>query len=230
MDIAALRSVGISSKRAARYVESGWLVRLAQGVYAFPGDELTGHGAVKLLQQRVSGLHVGGKSALALHGMRHNLAARDTLVLWGEARFSLPPWLTSRHPARYVSAKLFDWPDDRLKESTVTTPPGTTPGLLVATPERAALEMLYDVGTHQGVEEARNVFEGLRNLRKDVVGRLLTCCTSVKVVRLFLTWAQETNLLDVNYLREQFAPRVGSDTRWMSRLPDGTLLTLKPHG
>ena len=46
-------------------------------------------------------------------------------------------------------------------------------GLRVSVPERAVLELLYDVGTHQGLEEARHLFEGLTNPRKDMLGRLL---------------------------------------------------------
>jgi hypothetical protein len=225
-----LDRLGISGQLAAHYVRSGWLVRLGQGVYAFPGDEPGRMGAVKLLQERVEGLHVGGRSALALQGVRHNLSARDTLVLWGDVRFALPGWFTSRYPARYVGARLFDWGDDALPRDTVTTPPGAPPGLRASTPERAALEMLYDVGPHEGLEEARNVFESLRNLRRDVVGQLLACCTSVKAVRLFLRWSRETNLLDVDALRRRFALRVGSDRRWITRLKDGTLLSLKPYG
>lgn len=45
-------------------------------------------GALQLLQDRVAGLHIGGKSALALQGIRHNLTPKETLVLWGEARFA----------------------------------------------------------------------------------------------------------------------------------------------
>ncbi len=226
----ALRELGVSASQAARYAERGWLVRLGQGVYGFPGDAFGAHGGVKLLQEMAPGLHVGGKSALALQGVRHNLAGQSTLVLWGNARFVLPEWFTSRFPARYVAASLFDQPADRLAKLTLTTPPGVTAGLLVSTPERAAFEMLYEVGTHEGLEEARNVFEGLRNLRKDVVGRLLSSCTSVKTVRLFLTWAEETGLLEVGSFRKQFKARIGSDRRWMRRLKDGTLLVLKSHG
>jgi hypothetical protein len=52
----------------------------------------------------------------------------------------------------------------------------------------------------------------------------------VKAVRLFLTWARETSLVDVDALLERYPVRTGSNTRWMSRLDDGTLLSLRPHG
>lgn len=229
-DVASLTALGVTPQLAARYAKHGWVVRLGQGVYSFPGDELTRDGCVLLLQRRVEGLHVGGKSALALHAVRHNLTVRDTLVLWGDQRFVLPEWFTSRFPSRYLSAKLFEWPDAKLATATLSSPAGATDGLRASTPERAALEMLYEVGTNQGLEEARNLFEGLRNLRKDVAGRLLACCTSVKAVRLFLTWTRQTGVLDVDTLREHYRLRVGSENRWMARLKDGTLLTLKQYG
>ena len=92
------------------------------------------------------GLHVGGKSALALQGVRHNLGSRETLVLWGDGRFALPAWFTSRFPARYVHARLFDWPDTALAGKTLTTPPGLPEDLRVAASERAVLELLYEAG------------------------------------------------------------------------------------
>lgn len=229
-DLSVLDRLGVSAQLAARYAQSGWLVRLAQGVYAFPNDNFGVHGALKFLQTRVPGLHVAGKSALALQGVRHNLGPRETLVLWGDVRFVLPEWFTTRFPARYAHTRLFDWPDANLADKTLTTPPGMPDGVQVSVPERAVLELLYDVGVRQSLEEARHLFESLRSPRKDTSGQLLACCTSVKTVRLFLTWARETSLVDVDALLEQFAVRVGSDKRWMSRLDDGTLLSLKPHG
>lgn len=229
-DLVDLERLGVSAKLAAYYASAGWIERLGYGVYAFPNDELNAHEAIKLLQSRVDGLHLAGKSALALQGVRHNIGPRERLVLWGNVRFSLPDWFTTRFPARYVWARLFDWPDESLDDQSLTTPPGVTDGLKVSAPERAVLEMLYDVGTRQGLEEARNVFDGLRNLRKEMLGKLLACCTSVKAVRLFLTWARETQVADADALLRQHPLRVGSDKRWMSRLKDGTLLTLKPHG
>lgn len=229
-DLATLGQFQVSPQLAAHYADGGWLVRLAQGVYAFPNDEFGVYGALKFLQRRVPGLHVGGKSALALQGVRHNLGSRDTLVLWGDSRYALPAWFTSRFPARYVHAHLFEWPDTSLASKTLMTPPGSPEELKVAVSERAVLELLYEAGTKQSLEEARNLFDGLRSPRKDMLGQLLSCCTSVKAVRLFLTWARETNLVDVDALLAHHSVRSGSSTRWMSRMDDGTLLSLKPHG
>ncbi len=229
-DLAVLKNIGVSAQLAAHYAEAGWLDRIGQGVYAFTGDTLAAHGAVKLLQSRVTGLHVGGKSALALQGVRHNLAIQETLVLWGDTRFMLPVWFTSRFPSRYVAAQLFGTLETRQLAQSLTTPPSVSDGLRVSVPERAVLELLYDVGTHQGLEEARNLFDGVRNLRKDVLGGLLQSCTSIKTVRLFLTWARETSLVDVETLRRDFALPVGSEKRWISRMKDGQLLSLQPYG
>lgn len=227
-DLAMLAKQGVSAQLAAKYVESGWLIRLAQGVYAFPGDTLGAHDSIKFLQTRISGLHVAGKTALSLQGVRHNLSTRDKLVLWGDVRSTLPDWFVFRFPARYVHAQLFAWKEHFLATKSLTTPPASTDGLQVAVPERAILELLYEVGTNQGIEEAHNIFAGLRNLRKDVLGNLLACCTSVKTVRLFLTWGRETSVIDADSLLSQYQIPVGSDKRWMTRLKDGTLLTLKP--
>ncbi|MBM3740179.1 MAG: hypothetical protein FJW39_30860 [Acidobacteria bacterium] len=229
-DLDTLAGLDVSPQLAAKYVRGGWLERLAQGVYAFPGDTLALQRTIAFLQGRVAGLHVGGKSALAIQGVAHNVAIREQTVLWGDERLSLPRWFLNRFPARYVSANLFDWRDKALARRTIVTPPGMAAGLAVSTPERAVLELLYDVGTYEGIEEAHNVFEGLRNLRVHVVGQLLACCTSVKTVRLFLTWARESKVVEVDTLVRRFELPTGSSRRWMTRLKDGTLLTLKPYG
>lgn len=225
-----LRELGISASLASQNAKSGWLERLSYGVYCFPGDELRLFDCIKFLQSRVKGLHVAGKSALALHGTRHNLAARQSVELWGDQRFQLPEWFTARFPGRYSSAKLFDWKTEALASKTVMTPPGIPEGLKVSVPERAVLELLSEVGTHQGLEEARNLFDGLRPPRLKVLGELLSCCVSVKTTRLFLTWARETKIIDVSQLEQGFHLPTGSNKRWMKRLKDGTLLTLMPHG
>ena len=228
-DVHVLKDQKISPKQAARYVESGWLVRLGQGVYAFPADKLDAPDCILLLQKKSPGLHVGGKSALALHGVRHNLGARESWTLWGDQRFLLPEWFTSRFSARYVHTRLFAWKPSSLNATTISTPAGALDNLKVSVPERAVLELLSEVGLHQDLEEARNLFDGLRNLRSDLLGQLLACCTSVKTVRLFLSWARETGIVDVDQLLKTHKIPTGSKSRWITRMKDGTLLTLK-HG
>ena len=227
IDLEALALQKVSAKQAAQYVKSGWLVRLGQGVYAYPSDTLEAPACIRLLQTKSPGLHVGGKSALDLHGVRHNLAYRPSWTLWGERHFLLPEWFTSRFRARFVHTRLFDWKPSSLNAGTISTPAGALENLKVSVPERAVLELLSEVGTHQDLEEARNLFDGLRNIRTELLGRLLACCTSVKTVRLFLTWARETGVVDVDQLLKNHKIKTGSKSRWITRMKDGTLLTLK---
>ncbi|MCY1455443.1 hypothetical protein D9M71_725790 [compost metagenome] len=52
----------------------------------------------------------------------------------------------------------------------------------------------------------------------------------MKTVRLFLTWARETGVVSVEELLKNHNVHTGSDKRWISRMADGTLLRLNPHG
>ncbi len=224
MDLAMLDAQGVSAFLAAKYARSGWLRRLAQGVYAFAGDTLNREQCLLFLQSQISGLHVAGKTALAWQGVRHNLSPQEPLVLWGDdKRAKLPLWFVDQFPASYRSTTLFS---SKATTSGIGTPPGLLKGVHVSVPERAVLEMLYEVGKSQDMEEARNLFEGLRGLRLEVMGELLSQCTSVKTVRLFLLWANETEVLNVSALREKYSLPVGSSSRWMGRMADGTLLSL----
>lgn len=229
--LATLKSLGVSTKLAAQYVKSGWLVRLGQGIYAFPGDPLDLERCLLLLQEIVPSLHIGGKRALALHGVRHFVEPAPEWQLWGASRFALPAWIQKRCRARYVYTSLFKWEGDpSLEALTISSPPGVTEGLRVSVPERSVLEMLSEAGGAQDLEEAWQLFESLRNLRGPIQGRLLACCQSVKTKRLFLSWARKTGIVDADRLISEYKIDVGSPSRWMSRLKDGTLLTLKAHG
>lgn len=189
----------------------------------FPNDNLQRDACLKFVAKGVPGLHVGGKTALAWRGVRHNLSPREHLVLWGNVRRSLPDWFTRRFPCRYVSKSLFS---KKLPDGFGLQPlPETPDGPLVSAPERALLEMLSEVGMRQGVEEARHIMEGVRSLRPEVLGPLLQCCLRIKVVRLCVQWAEELNL-DWAMTARGVGKR--GKGRWSTRLKDGTTLTLKP--
>jgi hypothetical protein len=88
------------------------------------------------------------------------------------------------------------------------------------------LELLSEVGVHQGTEEARHIMEGLRALRPDVLTTLLKHCPRVKVIRLCVLWAEEFNLPWAVAARQAAGRRLGR-SRWTARYKDGTTLILK---
>ena len=221
-----LKDIGVSAPLAYQYVKRGWLNKLGRGVFTLPADELQRDATLKFLASRMPGLHVGGKTALAWRGTRHNIPAREQLSLWGAEPGKLPPWFLSKFPSRYVSKKLFH---KKLPGAFGLGPlPEAPNGPLVSEPERALLEMLSEVGLQQSVEEARHIMEGARSLRPEVLRKLLQECLRVKVVRLCTQWAQELDLPWSADARKALSRSYGAGKgRWTARMKDGTTLTLK---
>jgi hypothetical protein len=223
-DSRQLRKIGVSSALAHHYLKSDWLERLGRGVFMFPKDTLRPEYSLKFLSRSIEGLHVGGKTALAWRGIRHNLSAREPLSLWGGRKAVLPPWLVERFPARYTAPRLFS---QRLPKGFGLQPlPETPDGVLVSEPERGLLEMLSEVGVHQGVEEARNIMEGARSLRPATLATLLKHCQRVKVQMLCAQWAKELNLPWASAARKAVGTR--SQGRWNFQFKSGTTLNIKP--
>jgi hypothetical protein len=107
--------------------------------------------------------------------------------------------------------------------------PESPNGPLVSEPERALLEMLSEVGLQQSVEEARQIMEGARSLRPEILRRLLQECLRVKVVRLCTQWAEELKLPWSSDARKAATrSRAAGQGRWTARMKDGTTLILKP--
>src|SRR5207247_5089192 len=104
----------------------------------------------------------------------------------------LPEWFQKLFPSRYTTRNPFS--PKLLKNFGLQPLPETPDGVLVSVPERALLEMLSEVGVHQGIEEARNIMEGDRSLRPAVLSTLLKNCRRVKVARLCVRWAEELTL------------------------------------
>jgi hypothetical protein len=220
-DLAAL---GISADLAVHYVRAGWLVRLARGVFSRSNDTLALHPSLVLLQRRIDGLHVGGKSALDWYGVRQYLSQQPRLHLYGWAAARLPDWFTERFPAEYHRKRLFDERPNALLHAGAFEQRSSAPQ--VSSPERALLEMLSDVGVRQPLVEARELAESTYSLRADVLRELLQHCTSVKTVRLCLQLGRELSLPWAAKLDPAQLP-TGSNRAWVSRSADG-LLVLKP--
>lgn len=224
-DNTQLQALGISTALAHRYVKSGWLQKLSRGVFTFPGDILNLEATLSFLARKDPELHVAARAALDWRGFRHNLAYEETLILWGGRPASPPKWFCDHFPNRYSFSRLFD---DTLPAGFGLSPlPQDPDGPLVSEPERALLEMLSEVGVHQQVDEARQIMEGVRQLRAATLGRLLGACKMVKAVRLCVSWAEELSLPWAAKAREAAKGKMGHG-RWVARLKDGTTLVLKP--
>ena len=217
-DLAAL---GISSDLAVHYANAGWLVRLAQGVYARPADRLEAPGCLAVLQEKIKGLHVGGKSALEWHGISQYVAQTPVLRLYGCDSATLPEWFTSSFPAHYHRKRLFR----ETPETLLQVKPYKGTSAMVSAPERALLEMLSEVGVRQPVQEAREIMEATQTIRSGVLKDLLQQCTSIKTVRLCLLFARDLALPWASELDDASLP-TGSKSAWVARSAEG-LLVLK---
>ena len=223
LDLAALKEHGISPALAAHYARSGYLERLGTGVYCIAGGRLDRDQSLQFLQGRVEGLHVGGRTALAWQGVRQYLEVRERLTMWATARGALPSWFTERFPSTLTCLSLFD---DVTMTIEIGTPASVTDGVRVSSRERALLELLREIRTALQLQEARELFFGTLGLRTAKMGDLLTGCTSVKTVRLFLMWASEAGNVDVEALRANFDLPTGSASRWIGTLADGSKVVL----
>ena len=78
--------------------------------------------------------------------------------------------------------------------------------LRISSPERALLELLYQVPKNQSVEESYLIMQGLMGMRPSVMQKLLENCTNIKVKRLVLflgdylnhPWMQHLDLSKIN--------------------------------
>ncbi|MBL8298251.1 MAG: type IV toxin-antitoxin system AbiEi family antitoxin domain-containing protein [Rhodanobacteraceae bacterium] len=204
-----LRAQGYSSSLLARYVRSGWLNAPARGVYTNPRASLHWAGVMQSLQQREAlRLHVGGRFALAWRGHEHYLrfGTDEEVTLYGPDR--LPGWVTKLTvPERFAHRGRGPFPstsmrfaseadDERLFQQGLELEADANTsgaGVVMASNERAALELCDEPPSTAQILEADAVMQGLNGLRPDQVHRLLCRCTSVKAKRLFLALAERHN-------------------------------------
>lgn len=219
-----LAKMGISADLAVHYVRAGWLTRLMRGVYGRPNDAPALNPSLLLLQRKLDGLHVGGKSALDWYGVRQYVSQQPMLHLYGWAAGRLPDWFTKQFPAEYHRKRLFKEKPGALLHVGPFEKRSEAPQ--VSTPERALLELLSEVGVRQSLQEARELTESAYNLRADVLRELLQHCTSVKTVRLCLQLGRELSLPWAAKLDPATLP-TGSRRPWVSKSTNG-LLVLKP--
>jgi hypothetical protein len=221
---AELAALGVSADLAVHYARSGWLNRIGRGVYCRPGETLSLHPSLVVLQRQIDGFHVGGTTALEWYGVRQYVSQQTVLHLYGWVTARLPNWFVQHFPSEYHRKRLFNEEPDQMPGVGRFENRDNAP--LVSTPERALLELLDEVGVRQPLQEAKEIAEGAYNLRAEELTGLLKRCTSVKTVRLCLQLGRELSLAWVGKLDEAALPK-GSSSPWISKSKDG-LLVLKP--
>ena len=204
----------MSGQLVHHYVMHGWLKRLGRGVFVLPGGELDLYAS---LAAGLKNAHVGGKTALAWHGFRHNLYYKERVQVYGRGQPKVPTWLMDRFDVEVHNRDLFKNYDECGLETWKDFPE-----LKVSEPERAVLEMLSDVPKRQSLEEAQAVVETLYSLRPTLMETMLKNCRSVKTVRLFALMAKVASLPVLESV-DPACLRVGSKTDYVLPLTEGTV-------
>ena len=208
-----LTEQGYSRQLRGRYVQGGWLERLARGLFRRPSPSPVHWQQVVTSLQTLLGRNVvvGGRTALELQGYAHYPSPHGPRVVHLHGNDGpLPSWLhtldgprfvhhnTQRlFPSRSVAAAMNAY-REAFRDGAGFAPSDDLVwrrldfawGVVMSTPEMAALELLDELPSRESFHDADMLMSGLVNLRPGRVSRLLSECGSVKVKRLFLWFAE----------------------------------------
>jgi len=188
-----LRKRGVSRYLANAYHRSGWVRRIGRGAYARLDDKVAWTGGLHAVQYQLDmPVHLGGKRALERQGYGHFVRFNEGgfARLFGTPGTRLPAWFKRYDwgvKIEYTMVELFR---GKMQSGLTEREVGDFQ-IRLSAPERAMLELLYDVPDRQSFEEARLLMQGLTTLRPELVRELLEACRSVKAKRLFLFLAEE---------------------------------------
>lgn len=216
-----LREMGYSYDLQKRYRRSNWLKAIGPGAMIRANEEASYEGAVYALQRQAGTyIHPGGKTALSLLNKGHYLelnARKVTLI--GNNKERLPAWFLN-----------FDWKEAIDYHIISMLPPES--GLMeldqkyfsikISDPIRALMECIYLADNDAALTECYEIMEGLNNLIPAKVQSLLEQCSSIKVKRLFLYFAERTGHQWFRYLHTDNVP-LGEGKR--SAAKNGTFIT-----
>lgn len=212
VDTTWLSSRQIDYRLAHWYMKSGWLRSVARGVYQRPEVSRESHNGpidwwvIVASIQCLMGyeVHLGGKTALSIQGYRHylNLGIKEPVYLYGEA----PTWLQriasnrkfiTRSKALFRQSGLgveeTDSPRNGNEQHAANILGKENWAIKLSFSERAIFEMLAELPDKESFEHVDKLFEGLVSLRPGLLQELLEKCSSVKVKRYFMVYADRHN-------------------------------------
>ena len=195
VDAAWLEDQGYSSALRSQYVRAGWLHSPARRVYRRSQSPLTWEQVVISLQALLDlPLAVGGRTALEQLGYAHYLTAdMQEVHLYGPKR--APTWLVDLPLDMtfrwHSSLRLFPGDGDAPPEPSpvMFSAAGMQMPIRYSSKERAVLELLDELPERESFHQVDALMEGMSDLSPRRLQKLLEACTSVKVKRLFLFFA-----------------------------------------
>ena len=188
-----LTEQGITPFEQSAYVQSGWLEKVAYGVYKVAGADVSLWGAIASYNSQLNKqCTIGAETALELRDYMHYVPMGKPLAfLYTLPQVKMPKWFLE-HPwdrtLRYQTISL--WGTDPLGIAQREVDGHL---LLVSAPERAIMECLNRAHVDQTLLDTYYLMEMLSTLRPKLIQRLLEQCSSVKVKRLFLFLAEKAN-------------------------------------
>lgn len=188
-----LSAQGINRAEQAAYVQSGWLEKVAHGVYKVAGADVSLFSALSAYNTQLSKqCIIGAETALEIRGYSHYVPMGKPLAfLFTDAYAKLPQWFIKHEWDRTLHYHTISlWKDNNLG---VEQREEDGHPLLVSSPERAILECLNRPYVTQTLMDTYYIMEMLTTLRPKLVQQLLEQCSSVKVKRLFLYMAEKAN-------------------------------------
>ncbi|MDR5746987.1 AbiEi antitoxin N-terminal domain-containing protein [Caballeronia sp. LZ029] len=192
MDETFLAQYGLTEDDTARLIDEGWLRYLSQGAYLLRGDSPTVDGTVAFFARKTPGLHVSGRAALDMQGIRYSLLARVRINLWGDTPQRFPTWASDLLLLTYQHERLFD---EQLRAGfAISILPARHPRMPVSVPERAVLEYLAgSVQNEMLREDNANLVGMMRNLRLNVLQQLVDHCVRRDVVWALKFFGEDEN-------------------------------------
>lgn len=199
-----LRSQDLSSHAIDNFVKSKQLETIQNGIYKREGTNVEWGDVVDFLQNIYgSDFVVGGISSLELQKLSHYLSLSKSRTVHLYGLDNLPVWVNivsnqtsfKKHSNGEILGAGF------IKEQAAQLDNFTTPypwrntkqGLRLSTPERAILEVLYQVPHTISFEHADELMQGLNTLSPRSMQKLLELCKNIKVRRLFFYLSERHN-------------------------------------
>ena len=181
---------GISFSLTQKYVASGWLRKLAPGVYVRPvagkAPAPSWADAVQALTEQLNlPVHLAGLSSLAQQGFSHYLSFGQAAVWVGvRNKQSLPKWFRELPGQEWRFCSNNKLTEMTADDFTLLTVDGRK--LKASKPELAAYEVVDAVDRLISFEHAAELFQGLVNLSPRKVQALLERSRAVQTNRVFL--------------------------------------------